>query len=435
MKTPILAAMIASLGATALAQRPSPAPVAPAMAPAMAPVVAPVTTDSLVVSLLTIGPGAMLFDRFGHSSIRIRSLATGLDSAWNWGMYDFESAGFVWRFLTGDTRYWMAGYPTDLVVNSYARAQRAIWEQELALDGAQADSLLRLLRWNARDENKFYRYDYYLDNCSTRIRDVLDAVLGGALRTALDRPGVGITWRDETLRLTAAFPLVGFGMTVALGRPADDTLTTWQEGFIPMRLRDALRDVRVDGGRPLVRAEQVLAPEGAFPEASAPPAQGGIALIVGTLFAIVVATLARLARAGGRGARASRVAVGALGAAWHLAIGLAGTLVLLAGLFTRHDFMALNGSVLLGTPASVALGVLYVRAWRRDASDRVVAAARALGTVTLFTGTAGLILAFAPLATMHGAWAVAALAFPAHVGCALALDPEWAARWWGRARP
>lgn len=418
------AAALTPLGLRALAQRPA------------APAPPPRSADSLVVSVLTIGPGEQLFDRFGHASIRVRNVATGLDSAWNWGMYDFESAGFIWRFLTGDTRYWMAGYPTDLVVGFYARAQRAIWEQELALDAAQADSLLRLLRWNARDENKFYRYDYYLDNCATRVRDALDAVLGGSLRTALAVPGAGVTWRGETLRLSAAFPAIAFGMTFALGRPADDTLTRWDEGFIPMRFRDAMRDVRIGSAepRPLVRAERVLAPEGAFPEEPSPPTYAAVALAIGTLIAIGVAWLARLARAGGRQARAARVAVGTIGSLWHLTIGFAGTLVLLAGLFTRHEFMAHNGSVLLGTPASLALGVLYAMAWRTGASNRVVAAARALGTVTLATGTVGLILAFAPVGAMHGAWAAAALAVPAHLGCALALDPEWAARWWGRAR-
>ena len=138
----------------------------------------------------------------------------------------------------------MAGFPTPLFVDYYRRSGRAVWEQDFDLDPAQADSLLTVLRWNAREENKFYRYDYYLDNCSTRVRDAIDAAVGGALRRAATGPSSGITWRSETMRLAADFPLLNFGMTFTLGPKADGALSRWDELFIPMHLRDAVRRVR-----------------------------------------------------------------------------------------------------------------------------------------------------------------------------------------------
>src|SRR3989304_4039010 len=112
-------------------------------------------------------------------SIRVRSPETGLDSAWNWGMYDFTSPGFIPRFLTGETRYWMEGFASLPLIDYYRRNNRAVWEQVLDLDAQEADSLLAFIRWTARPENRFYRYDYYLDNCATRVRDALDTVLRG----------------------------------------------------------------------------------------------------------------------------------------------------------------------------------------------------------------------------------------------------------------
>lgn len=386
--------------------------------------------DSLVVSLLTIGPGEQLFDRFGHSSIRVRNDAIGLDSAWNWGMYDFESVGFIWRFLTGDTRYWMAGFPSPLLVDFYHRANRAVWEQELNLSRAEADSLLAFLRWNAQPEHRFYRYDYYLDNCSTRVRDAIDAVTGGAVRRALlgvastgatgaeQGAAAGVTWRGETLRLSAAFPAIAFGMTFALGPRADATLTRWEQAFIPMRLRDALRDVRVGGAAgsaPLVRAERMLAPEGPYVEAAAPPRYAAPAAAIGLLLGIALLLLRRAAPPA-----VSRVVIGAFGSIWHLVLGVAGTLVLLAGLFTRHQFMGANASVLLGTPASLALAVLYVRAWSTRASAGVRRAAIALSAVAAVCATAAL-LAHAVPAWSPADWAPVALALPVHVALALAL--------------
>lgn len=376
-------------------------------------------SDSTMVSLLTIGPGGQLFDRFGHTAIRIRNPRTGLDSAWNWGMYDFAAPNFITRFLTGDTQYWMAGYPTEWTVLSYQRAGRAIWEQDLALDRAQADSLLTLLRWNARDENKFYRYDYYLDNCSTRVRDVLDAITGGALRPVLTSAATGVTWRGETLRLVDEFPLAAFGMTVALGRPAERTLTVWDETFIPMRLRDALRSVRMarpGGSVPLVSGERVLAPVGAYPEAAQPPQYAGIAGLIGMLAALAIAALGRRAST----STPARLAVQITGSVWHLIVGIAGTLVLLAGLFTRHDFMAVNETVLLGTPASLALVALYARGWTQGAQGR---AAHASVMLAVFAAFAAIVALGAHLigTTSANGVAPALLIVPVHVALALSL--------------
>ncbi len=375
--------------------------------------------DSLIVSLLTMGQGGMVFDRFGHSAIRIQNLRTGLDSAWNWGMFDFASPALIPRFVAGRTQYWMAGYPTPFFVDFYRRQQRAVGEQELALSPAAADSLLRLLRWNALEQNKFYRYDYYLDNCSTRVRDALDAVMGGGLRAALDGPGSGRTWRGETLRLGEAFPLISFGMTFTLGARADSQITRWQEGFIPMHLRDALRTVQIAGPAgpvPLVRSERELVPETAFVEAAAVPDFSRPAGLIGIVAGWVIVFLGRGAA---RQSFAGR-ALALLGTVWHFAAGFAGVLVLLAGLLGRHHYMGANTNVLLGTPVSLVLVWVYGRSWAKSASPRTKRVARNL---SLFTAGAALVaaathavpgLAPADLAPLY-------FALPIHLAFAMAL--------------
>lgn len=343
--------------------------------------------DSLVVSILTMGQGEELFDRFGHMSLRVRNVRTGLDSAWNWGMYDFNSPNFIPRFLTGDTRYWMAGFPSPFLVNYYQRQGRAVWEQTLDLDRQEADSLLTFLRWQARDENKFYRYDYYLDNCSTRVRDAIDAVLGGGLRRAMTGPGRTLTWRGETLRLAADFPVTGFGMTFALGPRADVPMSAWEELFVPMRLRDAIKELNVTrplGQRALVRSEQLLVAEGKFTEASAAPTFTKAALLLGLVLAGAFMAFGGMLREPAW----ARVTFAVAASAWHLVAGLAGTLVLLAGLFTRHVFMATNANVLLGTPVSIALAVLILLSGSSRHGERMLKAATALA---LFTAAAALL--------------------------------------------
>jgi hypothetical protein len=376
-------------------------------------------SDTLIVSVLTMGQGAELFDRFGHMSIRVRNLATGLDSAWNWGMYDFNTPGFIPRFLTGETRYWMAGFPSPWLLDYYRRQDRAVWEQTLALGPREADSLLALLRRTSRDENKFYRYDYYLDNCATRVRDALDSVLGGALKRTLSGPGQGLTWRHETIRLAADFPLIGFAMSFALGPRADVPMSAWDELFIPMRLRDALRGVRVmqsAGERPLVRAERVLVPEGAFREAATAPSFVGWGLGAGIAIAIGLLLLGNAART----SVAARAALGVLGFGWHLTAGLCGTLILLAGLVTRHRFMGANTGVLLGTPVSLILAGLMFVVWSRGASPRTLRAAALLAAFTGAAAALALLSHVTPSLAPADLSAVA-LALPVHVAFAHVL--------------
>jgi hypothetical protein len=381
------------------------------------PAVVAAAPDSLIVSLLTLGPGAPLFDRFGHTAVRIRRPLSGLDSAWNWGMYDFNAPNFIGRWLTGDTQYWMAGYPTAQFVNYYRANGRVVIEQELTIDLAGADSLLRFLRWNAREENKFYRYDYYLDNCSTRARDALDMALGGAILRSLggDRKDAAITFRSETLRHSQAFPTIAFGMTFALGRRADAGLSPWEQSFIPTRLRDQLRTVRV-GDAPLVRAERTLVPEGQIADESAVPSYAAPALIVGVVLHLAILLLGRAARS----SAAARALVAIGGSVWHLLAGIAGTMVLFAGLFTRHEFMGANASVLLGTPVSLALVWFYARGWSTKASPRVRGAALALATIAGTAAVVALLVHLIPSLSPSD-WAPALLIAPVHLALCLAL--------------
>lgn len=287
--------------------------------------------DSLVVSVLTMGQGAALFDRFGHASVRVRNLSTGLDSAWNWGMYDFSTPGFIPRFLAGDTRYWMEGFPSGALIDYYRRSGRAVWEQELSFNAEEADSLLTYLRWNALPENKFYRYDYFRDNCATRVRDVLDGSLHGELTRTITGDGYGVTWRGETIRLVDEFPVIGFGMNFALGAPADATVSAWEALFIPMRLRDAIRTVKVrragEADRALVSHEVELAPVGLYVEAAAPRSFFAGALTLGMALALAVLLTGNAAAT----SAVARNVVRVMGVTWHFVAGTSGTLVLLAG--------------------------------------------------------------------------------------------------------
>jgi len=375
----------------------------------------------VVVSVLTMGPGDELFERFGHQSIRVHDLTTGADTSYNWGMFSFDQPHFITRFLTGDTKYWMEGFPTPWIVAYYRDHARAVWEQELSLTTSEKDSLWRYMRWNAREENKYYRYDYYRDNCGTRVRDALDMVLGGRLERAISTPRHGVTYRSETLRLARAYPLINFGMDFVLGRPADDTLSAWEEMFIPMRLQQLIRGaaVRHDDGSAgaLVSRERQLVVDSRYQDADTPPAYLLPALVTGVVIGGVLLVLC-LAPAASTPARWS---IAVIGTSWSLVTGAAGLILLCAELFTRHAaYMGHNVNVLLATPAALGLAVLIPLATRRSASPVVGRAARSLGVLAAASSVAALALGIVPSFAQQNQ-PILALAVPVQTALAYAL--------------
>jgi hypothetical protein len=384
-----------------------------------------VAAQRLTVSLLTFGQGTPVFERFGHNALRIADPLIGLDMAWNWGMFSFDEPNFLGRFLSGDTRYWVEGIPTVPLLSYYQENDRHTVEQVLDLTGAQKRELLRLVRQNEREENKYYRYDYFRDNCSTRVRDALDQALGGALRRAWADSLSGESFRSEALRLTEGAPLSRLGIDIALGPPADQRMTAWEEAYVPMRLRDRLRGIQVPDGAggvtSLVATERILFQTRRTPE---PPAASAFP---GAYVAVVLGSLVPLALLGGlafisalrgrwpRAQRGARVGIAALGGAWYLVTGLAGTAVAFMELFSKHVFWYGNWNVLLLTPVGLAAAWYVPRA---IAAGRGARAARRLAGLCGACAAVALALAVAG-ATGQGNAAVALAFAPTMVYLAL----------------
>src|SRR5690349_19766580 len=231
--------------------------------------------SDLTVYLLTFGWGDAVWERFGHNAIWIKDRAHNTDITYNWGMFDFNQPHFIWRFVTGDTRYWMEPIDLQTMVRYYRQFNRSILAQELNLTPAQRLKLQQYVMMNALPQNKFYRYDYYRDNCSTRLRDALDHALGGQLQTSTVSRMTQGTYRWHTQRLmTGDLPLYT-GVTLALGRPADKRLSMWQEMFLPVRMANDLRTVTIADSVgdqiPLVRSESTLFVAGRAPEPASAP--------------------------------------------------------------------------------------------------------------------------------------------------------------------
>jgi hypothetical protein len=369
------------------------------------------------VWLVTAAPGDAVWERYGHNALRVLDTRTGRDVSYNWGIFDFEQVDFIPRFLQGRMLYRMAPFRTDAMIDSYARANREVVLQELDLTPEQKRALVDFAERNALPENAEYIYQYFVDNCSTRVRDLLDLVLGGALRETYTTHERGATYRFHTRRLTRVDPLIYTGMDLLLGPPVDAPISVWDEMFVPMVLRDEIRSFRVtadDGStRPLVLSEEVVAPSNRAPPPAAPPRWLWIYVLIGLSIGAALAS-ARSARV--RDSALLRRSVFALGVLWSLFGGVLG-LILVGLLFTDHVFSYRNENLFLVNPLMLVSGTLLLLA---AAGGRWPARARAATTVLAALALAGLLWHLLPLSTQTNAMFFA-LGLPAHLGLAWGL--------------
>lgn len=335
--------------------------------------------SELTVFLMTMGQGGEVWERFGHNAIWILDRRTGESIAYNWGLFDFNQPGFVPRFLAGSMQYWMDGFDADRTIAFYRSLDRAVYVQELALTPRQRASLRDFVRWNQQPEHKFYHYDYFRDNCSTRVRDALDRATGGMIRAQIESVTTNTTYRSHTKRLTQGDVPVYTGIMAALGEPADRPINAWEESFLPMRLREHLRRVRVPDGNggttPLVITDRQVVESTRPPEPEKPSSYVLMYLIAGVLIAGLVAGLWVAAS---HGARAARGSLAAAVVVWSFVVGLVGVILLLAWTVTQHVFWYRNENLLAVSPLLFLFTVLGPLALRRRASRGVVTAAAAL---------------------------------------------------------
>ena len=310
------------------------------------------------VALVTIGPGSYVWDRFGHNAILIQDPERRINRLYNYGSYDFNAESFLLRFIQGRMLYELASGDPDSAFRYYReRVNRSVWVQELNLTPAQRIELRDFLLLNDRPENREYRYDYYYDNCSTRVRDALDGVLGGVIQRQTEETPAGTTLRFHTRRLTTNNVWYYTGLMIALGPMVDKPITVREEMFLPISLRDHLRAISVTGPdgnqRPLIASERTVFESTRPPSDEAPPSWTLAYLAVGVLLAGLLFWLA----GAGVGSKRIRVAFVSVSTAWMLVVGVLGAVLFGLVVVTDHASAYWNENLFLFNPLSLALAL------------------------------------------------------------------------------
>ncbi len=365
----------------------------------------------LTVSLLSIGPGPRVGQRFGHTAFRIRDARRDTDRLYSYGILPPETRVFLTQLFGGRLRQRVKVFETRQMLARYERAGRAVWEQRLHLTPEQRAGLLAQLDSLSRSVALPLPFDYYRDNCSTRPRDALDELLSGAIRRRThhvpDR-----TLRAHAGRYGATDVLLFTSLQILQGKAIDRPASAWDAMFLPDRLRVHLRDVTIrsaDGtSHPFViREEQLLAgrivpiqiPRWMIGYAAAGGGAAGVLLLLGL--------------APGAARREPPLPFMVLAVSWHTVAGALGVLLVVLWTATGQHAAQANENVLALNPASLALAALLL-------TKRSAGAARAIAAALGAAALAAVLLHALPGTSQANA-EVLALTVPAHLAITAVL--------------
>lgn len=199
------------------------------------------TLDSnAFASLITCGPGNEFYTSFGHTALRICDTSRGIDYAYNYGMFSFDEPNFYLNFVKGHLRYFLGKGSFEGFMMEYAMEGRWVQEQKLNLSFLEVNKLYQMLEVNHEPEHMYYMYDYFTDNCATRVRDMIDSI--AAQRDS--SKASPMTHRTDTCSFRSAMyeythPNLQWwqlGIDILLGARTDRYVTQWQTMFAPNTL-------------------------------------------------------------------------------------------------------------------------------------------------------------------------------------------------------
>jgi hypothetical protein len=310
-------------------------------------------TDSAQISLLTGSAGRDLYSIFGHSAVRVYDPIAGLDKCYNYGTFDFDQPDFYTLFLRGKLLYFLNPEPFRATEYGFRYEERNLQEQILGLDQHQKQALFDLLEENLQEANRYYLYDFFYDNCATRIRDIISRLFGGAFRYSEEGLPLGSTMRYLLHEKLQVLPWTRFGIDLLLGAPADRVARPGDFMFLPDYMHDIFARTRLPDGSKLVALERQI-PETPFPPpAVIPPFYRhpwfalsllsviGLFLVYRTVYGSWVET------------------------ALALVLGLSGCLLLFMWVGTDHMATKNNWNLIWALPTHLIFGLSAWRRWHR----------------------------------------------------------------------
>jgi len=206
-----------------------------------------VAPGHLRISLVTCGTGDLIWQTFGHTALRVIDSAKGTDMVFNYGTFSFGD-DFALQFMRGKLLYSLSFYPYDAFLEEYIEDKRSVEEQVLLMDEPTKERVYALLKENALPENRDYKYDFFFDNCATRIRDIIPKAIGSDFaygKTVADSSR--LTFRNIINRYYHKDHWLRTGINILLGSRIDAVMDNKDIMFLPDYLRDGVAGATING--------------------------------------------------------------------------------------------------------------------------------------------------------------------------------------------
>lgn len=312
-------------------------------------------SNSSVVSLITCSPGNEVYEKFGHTAIRIRDDKNKIDVVFNYGVFSFETSGFYYKFIKGETDYQLGVYATGNFLASYAQRNSMVWEQQLNLVDSEKIRLIDNLLANYQPDKRVYRYNYVFDNCSTRPRDKILGSVNGY--TSFNEDTENKTYRSWIGSYVGTDSWLKFGIDVILGGDADQLASFRESMFLPETLMNALQSAEIhdktNGTRKLITDRKILInksndKETIMPFEVKPIVVSIILLIIGLIISIGDYIKQQYQKPHTK----------LFDSIILITTGLAGVIILYLMLFSSHPLVQNNLNILWLNPLNIFLGII-----------------------------------------------------------------------------
>ncbi|MBX2844100.1 MAG: DUF4105 domain-containing protein [Flammeovirgaceae bacterium] len=200
------------------------------------------------ISIFTIGQGGPqdeLFTQFGHSGIRVNDPLNRIDWVYDYGVFDFDEPFFYLKFARGQLKYRLAKAEYERFEYRYKYYNRDLTEQVLNLDSAQKQVVFDFLEENYKPENRYYLYDFFYDNCATKLPTVVKTALGDEVDFNNSPPDEALSFRQLIQPDLETHPWGDLGIDLALGLPCDKIASRWQYMFLPQFVKKGFEEATI----------------------------------------------------------------------------------------------------------------------------------------------------------------------------------------------
>ncbi len=334
----------------------------------------PADMDGVHFYLITVDVGDRVWDNFGHTALRVFDENSNNDVVFNWGLFDVSggAVSFSYNFFKGIMNYRLGTQSPNQEFAMYRSQQRSVWQDKINLTNPQKEILYRRLLWNLQPENVVYPYQYFFDNCTTRVRDYLNEALSGRIESVTN--GVtDNTFRDQVQNHYQSVALIGFSLDILMNSNIDRPVTEWEEMFLPLSLRMRLEqiesDVAENGERQMLLSDAQVIMEFPAPFVETDPYQIASLILLAPVFFLMLmlkkipmSYFATHSRIGLKLADINFRLLGLLGIVTALFSGIYGILMLGSWFVSDHLDLHHNVNLLLFWPTDL-LGFFAALRW------------------------------------------------------------------------